>query len=139
MRNQSTSNIIRVVAGGYLLYLAYQLITSLRTENVDNKGWLIAASVLFVVSGIGILALGIKGMIDLSKVDPDEEADANLNEELEAEEEVYGMYAEPGLTKGKVANITQELERLKAEDDNEVKGEEKNTDKIAEKNGENIK
>jgi len=116
MTNKNSSSIIRILAGGYLLYLAYQLINSIRTENIDNKIWLIVATVFFIISGAGILYIGIKGMIDQNKQSDAEAADEELNEELEAEEEMYGMYAEPALKEGKMANLEKELEKLKAED-----------------------
>ena len=117
MTNKNSSSIIRVFAGGYLLYLAYQLINSIRTEDIDNKIWLILATVLFIVSGAGILYIGVKGLMEQKKMSDAEIADEELNEELEAEEEAYGMYAEPALKEGKMRGIERELEKLKAEDE----------------------
>ena len=117
MNRENSSSIIRILAGGYLLYLAYQMIGSLRAGEVDNKMIIIAATVLFIVSGAGILYYGIRGMIQQSKMSEEEEVDANLNEDLEEQEEIYGMYAEPGLTDGKMKSIEQELEKLKEADD----------------------
>ena len=117
MTNRNSSNIIRILGGGYLLYLAYQLINSIRTENVgSSKIWLILATVLFIVSGAGILYFGIRGMMEQNKMSDNEVADEELNEELEAEEEEYGMYAEPALKDGKMDSLEKELDRLKAED-----------------------
>jgi hypothetical protein len=116
MNRGNSNNIIRVLAGGYLLYLAYQMIQSLRAGDADPAWVIIAATVLFVVSGAVILYYGIRGVIQQSQMSDEEIVDANLNEELEAEEELYGEFVEPGLTDGKMKSIEQELDKLKAED-----------------------
>ena len=116
MNRGNSSNIIRVLAGGYLLYLAYQMIQSLRAGDADPAWVIIAATVLFVVAGAVILYYGIRGVMQQSQMSDEEIVDANLNEELEAEEELYGEFVEPGLTDGKMKSIEQELDKLKAED-----------------------
>ena len=116
MNKENSSNIIRVLAGGYLLYLSYDMIKSLRAGEVANKWVMIAAIALFIVAGAGILFYGIKAMVKQSQMSDEEVVDANLNEELEAEEEMYGEFVEPGLTDGKMKSIEQELDKLKAED-----------------------
>ena len=138
MNRENSSSMIRILAGGYLLYLAYQMIVSLRAGEVDNKWLIISATVLFVIAGAGILYYGIRGMINQSKMSDEEQADENLNEELEMEEEMYDEYVEPGLTQGKMKSIEQELEKLK-EEDAKAEAEEKNAGKMAEKDIENSK
>jgi len=117
MNNRNSSNILRIIAGGYILYMAYGLIQSLRTEVIDKPWLLISAVIIFIISGGVILFFGIKGMIAQSKISDEVIADEALNEELEVEEEVYGMAVDKALNNGKMASINQELERLKQADE----------------------
>jgi len=117
MNNRNSSNILRIIAGGYILYMAYGLIQSLRTEVIDKPWLLISAVIIFIISGGVILFFGIKGMIAQSKISDEVIADEALNEELEVEEEVYGMVVDKALNNGKMASINQELERLKQADE----------------------
>ena len=116
MNKENSSNMIRLLAGGYLLYLSYQMIT----DGVGNEWWMIAATVLFVASGASFLFLGIKGMIKQSQLSEEEIADENSNEDLEEQEELYGEFVEPGLTDGKMKGIEQELEKLKNKDAKDI-------------------
>ena len=116
MNKENSSSIIRVLAGGYLLYLSYQMIGSLRAGEADNEVLVMVAAIFFIISGAVILYFGIRGMIKQSQMSEEEVVDANLNEDLEAQEEVYGMYDEPGLTDGKMKSIEHELEKLKEAD-----------------------
>gem|GEM_PF-6988769 len=97
--------------------MAYGLIQSLRTEVIDKPWLLISAVIIFIISGGVILFFGIKGMIAQSKISDEVIADEALNEELEVEEEVYGMVVDKALNNGKMASINQELERLKQADE----------------------
>ena len=122
MNRENSSNILRVVAGGYLLYLSYQMIQSLRAGEAGNKVVIIAAIGLFIILGAGILYWGIKGMIKQNQMSEDEITDANLNERLEIEEELYGEYVKPELTEGKMKGIEQELDKLKNKNDKDIIG-----------------
>jgi len=59
---EKTSGILRIVAGGYLLYSAYNLFQAVRTGESGNPTLMIAFSILFVIVGGVILFTGIKGM-----------------------------------------------------------------------------
>ena len=120
MNRENSSHIIRTLAGGYLLYLAYSMIKTLRAGEVDNQVITIGAIVLFIVSGAGILYIGIKGMVKQSQTSEEKQADANLNENLELEEELYDEFVEPGLSKGQVKGIEQELAKLKDKDAKDI-------------------
>jgi hypothetical protein len=99
------------------LYMAYGLVQSLRTEVIDKPWLLISAVIIFIISGGVILFFGIKGMIAQNKMSDEAIVDEALNEELEAEEEVYGMDVDKVLNNGKMASINKELERLKQADE----------------------
>lgn len=120
MNQENSSNTFRVVAGGLLLYISYKMIQSLRAGEAGNEVVIISATVLFIITGIGIMCLGIKGMIKQNQMSEGEVVDENLNEELEAEEELYDEYVEPGLTKGKMTGIEQELDKLKDKDAKDI-------------------
>ena len=130
MNRENSSNIIRVLAGGYLLYLSYQMIQSLRAGEADPVWVIVAATVLFIVSGAGILYLGIRGMIGQSQMSADEVADANLDEDLEVQEEMYDEFIEPGLKEGKMKGIEQELDKLKNKDAKDIVGKEEDAQTI---------
>ena len=82
MNRENSSHMIRVLVGGYLMYLSYQMIESLRAGEVEDKVLIIVATVAFVISGAVILFYGIRGMIRQGKISVKEEADANFNEDL---------------------------------------------------------
>lgn len=62
MDREKTSGVLRIVAGGYLVYTAYNLFQSVRTGQPGNYTLMIACSVLFLILGGVILYMGIKGM-----------------------------------------------------------------------------
>ena len=115
--NKNSSSILRVVVGGYLIYLAYGLFKDLRAGVIDKPALFVAAIILFVVSGAAIIFVSVKEIAKQSKMSAEEVADEALDEELEAAEEVYGMYTEPALTDGKMEGINKELAKLNQADE----------------------
>lgn len=131
MNRGNSSNILRIVAGAYVMYLAYQMIMSLRAGEVtSNKFIIIAAVVFFIIAGGVIVFFGIRGMIQQSKMSEEEQTDENLNDDLEIEEEEYGMFVEPGLTEGKMKGITEELDKIKNEDAKDIVGKDEDAQKM---------
>ena len=54
---RGTTNVFRMLAGGYLLYIAYQMFQLLWTGKSDSKALCILGGVLFTVCGTFILYL----------------------------------------------------------------------------------
>lgn len=75
---------IRVVAGGYLLYLLYEIIKG--GGLTDNTGWklalMIAALVLFAVFGVVFIIQGVKSLVQMDR------AQASGNEAVQSDEEL---------------------------------------------------
>jgi|GEM_PF-660165 len=83
MDREKTSGILRIVAGGYLLYLAYNLFKSVSSGQQGNYTLMIVFSVLFVILGGVILYMGIKGMMQQGKFVEGEESEAEAIEDSE--------------------------------------------------------
>ena len=120
MNRENSSNIIRLLAGGWLLYLSYDIFKSLRAGNIENKILFIVAVVLFVAAGAVFVFWGIQGMIKQGQSSTEEQADENLNEDLESEEEIYDIDLEARLTTGKMKSIEQELAKLKDVEEKDI-------------------
>lgn len=91
MDNRSSS-VLRMVAGAYVLYQAYGIITGVISGDAgSNPTILIIAAILFVIFGGWILVMGIRGMKKSSE-EPDEETEDDdddfFNETEEVVEEV---------------------------------------------------
>lgn len=87
MKNERGSNIIRLVAGAYLLYLSYSLIKSLMAGEVEQRTWVIIAISAFIVLGIAILGWGLRGVMQMRNNPAEEEeieADAQVVEDQDA-------------------------------------------------------
>ena len=83
MDREKTSGVLRIVAGGYLLYLAYNLFKSVSSGQPGNYTLMIAFSVLFVILGGVILYMGVKGMMQQGKFVEGEEFEAEAIEDGE--------------------------------------------------------
>lgn len=81
MRNERGSYIIRLVAGAYLLYLAYSLVKSLIAGEVEQPTLVMIAAAAFIILGAALLVWGLRGVMQMSKNPADEE-------EIEADAEV---------------------------------------------------
>lgn len=57
-----TSLVIRTVAGGYLIYLAYQLLTGLKDGGIENPAISIAGAVLFAIAGGIMIFFSLKAL-----------------------------------------------------------------------------
>ncbi len=76
MRNEKMSYLIRIIAGGYLIYLAYKLFQgSIMTgEMTGGKKVLgIAACLLFLVAGAFFVITSLRHLMLLSQARPEEE------------------------------------------------------------------
>lgn len=77
-----TSLMIRTIAGGYLIYLAYQLLVGLKDGGTMNPAISIGVAILFVIAG------GIIIFFSLRALKRGEYLEANREEEEEMKEEV---------------------------------------------------
>ena len=100
MRNPRTAYIIRIIAGGYLIYLAYQIITGgLMTGEMQGRAKAIGivASALFIVTGAFIAG---HALFHLRRVGEEAASDAPGEEEgtvEEVEQEPEETYRPPTL------------------------------------------
>ena len=87
MKNRSR-NTLYMIAGFYLVYLAYQMYHQLG-EAGDQKALFILCTVLFAVIGVGIAGMGMRNLYRDSKMpDPEEiEEDDGAKEENSGESE----------------------------------------------------
>ena len=74
-----TTLVIRTVAGGYLIYLAYQLLSGLKEGGSMNPAISIGGAVLFVIAG------GIMMFFSLRALKKGEYMEADMKEETEEE------------------------------------------------------
>lgn len=90
MRNEKMSYLIRIVAGGYLIYLAYKIFQGsiLTGEMTGGKKVLgIVACLLFVAAGAFFLVTSLRRLMLLSQASPEEEEDQGEAIEENPEEE----------------------------------------------------
>lgn len=86
-----SSYVLRMVAGGYLMYLAYNILVAVfNGEATTHVAILGTAAVIFMALGAIILISGIRGMKKAAHADAtmleEEEANAESEEAAEAEE-----------------------------------------------------
>ncbi|MFT3982631.1 MAG: hypothetical protein QM697_01880 [Lachnospiraceae bacterium] len=82
---------MRIVVGGYLVYLAYDIF-KLRDTQASDYWFMMVSVVLFTVIGIILAAMSIKGLIKKDYYDPnndstDQDAAAENTESEKSEEE----------------------------------------------------
>ena len=97
---EKVSLIIRMVAGAYLIYLAYRIITGMKADN-NFQWYMILFSALFVIIGIVLLVFSVKRIFVMKAAD-----DAAAKEEQERAEEDAAKEASeeaPALTDGEIA------------------------------------
>jgi TRAP-type C4-dicarboxylate transport system permease small subunit len=116
MRNEKFSNGIRIVAGGYLIYLAYQLIQGVITGENDSPALGIGGGVLFIAAGAAFIVLSIRSMIRLSAEGQSEEQNGEPAEEQEktietTEEKIPAIEEQESAQEEK----TEEAESVQAE------------------------
>lgn len=70
------SSVLRIVAGFYVISLAYKLITAvMRGETDANSTVLVVAAIIFIILGGFILFLGLRGMKKQSEEPEDSEVE----------------------------------------------------------------
>lgn len=82
--NNNTSYTIRILAGGYIVYLGYSLITAFAKGETDMAIWMLLFPILFLIAGGGILFISIRGLMRNKK---DEAQDKSNEQEREEEED----------------------------------------------------
>ena len=66
---ERTSAMLRIIMGGYLLYLSFQLFKGIRSGEADgNKALLIGAMVLFIAVGGFVLIQAVRTLIKIANV-----------------------------------------------------------------------
>lgn len=80
MKNERGSNIIRMVAGAYLIYLAYSMVKSLLSGEGGQQVLVIIAAVVFVVMGGLFLAWGLRGTIQMRNDSSDDVIEGEASE-----------------------------------------------------------
>ena len=85
-------NIFRILAGGYVIYLAIQILSSVaKGEAEDSPVFLVIAAVVFIVLGAGLIIYTLRDMQRLKK----EEAEIAEEPQDEPAEEVVEVTEEP--------------------------------------------
>lgn len=80
MNRDKTRMTVYILAGGYLLYLAYGLYGGL-AEMTDNRMLFIGAMVVFAVVGAVLIVTGIRGLGKVMKQDDSEDEPAEVVDE----------------------------------------------------------
>lgn len=80
MNRDKTRMTVYILAGGYLLYLAYGLYGGL-AEMTDNRMLFIGAMVVFAVVGVVLIVTGIRGLGKVMKQDESEDEPAEVVDE----------------------------------------------------------
>ncbi len=110
---------IRVVVGGYVLYLAYTLIRDRATSTMP-KWALITSLIIFIVGGIGVIAhsvyLYIKGMYVGGKADVEEEIVQEAEKTPAIEADVTPVAEDADVTPVDEADVTPETGSADGED-----------------------
>lgn len=82
----NTRYIFRFLAGGYVLYLAFQLFQGLPELTGAERIYIPIAIVVFVLAGLGIIVLTIRDMKRSAEQLQEEETEDVMEEEDSAEE-----------------------------------------------------
>ena len=85
MRNEKVGLLIRIIAGGYLIYLAVELIRGIITGENDSVALSICAGILFIVAGAAFIILSIRSMMRSSR-ESNEQSEAEAGSEVIAEQ-----------------------------------------------------
>ena len=84
MNNNKGSYVLRMIAGGYLIYLAYNILTAaMRGETEGHTVPVTIAAVVFIVMGAIILVFGVRGMMQISKEENEMTEEPEKSEEEE--------------------------------------------------------
>lgn len=84
-----TSLVVRIIVGGYLLYLAYTLIPAIQVAvDMKEKIFWIAMIALFSIAGLLIVAFSAKALLkgEYEKAEENEEENSDENTERKEEE-----------------------------------------------------
>ncbi len=79
---------IRVLAGGYLVYLAYDIFNIMKSKPAGSDFWLMVLFiVLFVAVGVLIVVFSIKSLIKKEYYDPNHEEEEQEPEEIQSSDD----------------------------------------------------
>lgn len=111
MRNDRFSYILRTVAGLYLIYLSYNILTAvMRGETGNHTLFVTIAAVIFIIAGAALAIFGGRGLIMMSKNPPEEETEEE-DSEIDDVEEVQEAEPETIAAKEAVPEETEEKEQ----------------------------
>lgn len=89
MRNDRFSYVLRTIAGAYLIYLSYNILSSVAKGETGNHTIPVTiAAVIFIILGAVLVVFGVRGMIRMQKEGEQEiEEDGAETEVIEEAEE----------------------------------------------------
>lgn len=89
MRNDRFSYVLRTIAGAYLIYLSYNILSSVAKGETGNHTIPVTiAAVIFIILGAVLVVFGVRGMIRMQKEGEQEiEEDGAETEVIEETEE----------------------------------------------------
>ncbi len=93
---------IRILVAGYVVYLAYELVPSVRETVGSEKIWMILATAFLAIAGIVIVAFSVKGLIRKEYYDADEIAEMEAAREEKKEDIV-----EQAATEAEASKVTE--------------------------------
>lgn len=99
MRNDRFSYVLRTIAGAYLIYLSYNILSSVAKGETGNHTIPVTiAAVIFIILGAVLVVFGVRGMIRMQKEGEQEieedGAETEVIEEAEETEEAEEVNAE---------------------------------------------
>ena len=108
MRNTKVYYGIRILVGGYLIYLAVQLLQGLARGDEGNPIVMGVAGVLFLAIGVFLIILGIRGMGRGEDQEMENQEPPTLEDSGEEEPEKAGL---PETEEGEEENREEEPEK----------------------------
>lgn len=81
---EKRSGILRLVAGAYLVYLAYSLFKGVRAGDTGNPVVMMGAAIIFAVLGAVIVYFGIRGL--RQQADVTDQAESAAKEDVQKEQ-----------------------------------------------------
>lgn len=89
--NEKSWLVLRIVAGLYVIYLGYQIVSGMLTERPENMVFMMTAGILFIVIGAVIVIISAKSVIAMrNKLQNEEETSSeedNSADTIEADPE----------------------------------------------------
>ena len=126
--NEKSWLVIRTVAGLYVVYLGYQIVSGVLADRPGNMAFMMTAGIFFIIIGAIIAIISIKSVIALrNKVQTEEEESSEEENSLEEEDSDEEEISEEAVLedRGEENNKTETAEAI---EDDAAAGIEKDTD-----------